>query len=301
MRTKLAAVGGLVALLAALVATVALITPRAAAATPVARAIASPAAASHVRPAPTPSPLDLGLADSASVLMDADTGAVLYSHNPAARRAPASLTKVMTVMVALDHAPLAQVVTVPEPAVEWGSDYTTMGLGAGDQVTVRELLYGIFLESGNDAAETLAQTLIPRARFIAEMNAKAQALGMTGTHFANPTGIDAPDHYSTARDLAVLTRAFEQQHGDLLAIAQQPSVALYATDGHPEYDLVNLNKLITWPYDGATGLKTGYTARAGGCVIGTASRGGRDLIAVVLGDDVMFTDAGKLFDYGWTH
>lgn len=291
-------------------ATAALVAPRpaSAAGTVAARVAATAHAASTPRPpasarpsSPAP-PLqpDLGLQDGASILVDAHSGAVLYQHNAGTRRAPASLTKIMTVMVALDHAPLTRAVTVPPGAVTWGPDYSTMGLRAGDRVTVRELLYGIFLASANDAAETLAQTLVPRDQFVAEMNTEAAVLGMSTTHFVNPSGVDASGHYSTAADLALLTRAFEGRHGDLLAIAEQPSVVLYSTDDHPEYDLVNLNKLITWPYGGATGLKTGYTARAGGCVAATASRGGRDLVSVVLGDDVMFTDAAKLFDYGWS-
>ena len=307
MPAKVAAALVLGLLVVASAATAALVSPRSASAaavrvtaplrTPPAPHLGTPARAATPAPAPEP---ELGLEDSASILEDAHTGAIVYQHNAAVRRAPASLTKIMTVLVALDHAPLTQLVTVPAGATTFGPDYSTMGLSAGDQVTVRELLYGVFLASANDAAETLAQTLVPRDQFIAEMNAKAAALGLGGTHFVNPTGVDAAGHYSTAADLARLTRAFEAAHGDLLAIAEQPSVVLYATDGHPEYDLVNLNKLITWPYDGATGLKTGYTERAGGCVAATASRGGRDLVAVVLGDDVMFTDAAKLFDYGWS-
>lgn len=257
------------------------------------------AAATTAQAAPAPAPPELGLRDSASILVDTRSGAVLYQHNAGQRRAPASLTKIVTVMVALDHAPLTRTVTVPATATGWGAEDAVMGLHTGETVTVRELLYGIFLASGNDAAETLAQTLMPRGQFIAAMNARAAQLGLGGTHFANPTGMDAPDHYSTAADLAAVTRAFQAQHPDLLAIAGLPSVVLYATAGHPEYDLVNLNKLVLWPYAGATGLKTGYTPDAGGCVAATAERGGRQLSAVVLGDDVMFSDAARLFDYGW--
>ena len=265
--------------------------------------IAAPATPTPA-PAPTPVPLpaspDLGLQAAAAVLMDADTGRVMWAAGGHDRRAPASLTKLVTVMVALDHAPLERLVTVPAGAVGFDpSANTLMGLSAGDVVSVRELLYGIFLVSGNDAAETLAQTLIPRDQFIAEMNAKVAGLGLTDTHFVNPTGLDAGGHFSSAYDLAVITRAFWRQHGDLLAIALQPQVQLYATPGHPEYDLVNLNKLVLWPYPGANGLKTGFTAAAGGCVAGTASRDGRNLIAIVLGDDVMFSDAATLFDWGW--
>ena len=262
---------------------------------------ATPVTGAHpaARPAPAAPGLDLGLQDGASMLVDARTGAVLYEHNGVQRRAPASLTKIVTVMVALDHAPLTRQVTVPQAATGWRPEDAVMGLSAGEVVSVRELLYGVFLASGNDAAETLAQALMPRDQFIAAMNAQVARLGLTNTHFVNPTGMDAANHYSTASDLAAITRAFWARHGDIMAIAGLPTVTLYATSGHPEYRLVNFNKLVLWPYEGATGLKTGYTPRAGGCVAATATRGGRDLAAIVLGDDVMFSDAGRLFDYGW--
>lgn len=262
-------------------------------------------AAAPATPAPTAAvasvdspPID-GMQAAAAVLIDLDRHQVLWSHAADASRAPASLAKIVTVLVAVDKAPLERVVTVPDAAVDTNPDHTTMGLGAGQQVTIRELLYGVFLVSGNDAAETLAQTLEPRAQFIADMNAKAAALGMRSTDFVNPTGLDAPGETSTALDLALATGYLAEHDPGLLAIAQQPEVWLYANAGHPLFDLVNLNKLILWPYDGATGLKTGYTGAAGGCVAATAERSGRHLVAVVLGSDVMFSDAARLFDYGW--
>jgi D-alanyl-D-alanine carboxypeptidase (penicillin-binding protein 5/6) len=237
---------------------------------------------------------------AAAVLVDLDTHQVLWQRGAHDLRAPASLTKLITVLVALDHSRLTDTITVPAGAVDSDPEQTTMGLNAGDQVTVRELMYGIFLDSANDAAEALAQTLIPRDQFIAEMNEKAAALGMEATHFVNPTGLDEPGHQSSAYDLALATGYLAARYPELLEIAQQPEVSLYASVGHPEYDLVNLNKLILWPYPGATGLKTGFTDAAGGCVAATAERDGRHLAAVVLGSDVMFTDAAKLLDYGWS-
>lgn len=247
-----------------------------------------------------PSP-DLGLHAASAVLVDLDHNQVLWQNWPDSLRAPASLTKVMTIMVALDHAGLDRIVIVPQAATGFGSEASTMGLSAGNGMTLRELIYGILLASANDAAETLAQTLIPRARFIDEMNVKAHRLGLRHTHFSNPTGLDAPDHYSSAMDLATMTGFFAQNYTSLLAISSLDSVALYQNVGHPEFDLVNLNKLITWPYPGATGLKTGFTEGAGGCVAATAGRSGRHLVAVVLGSDVEFSDAAALFDYGWAH
>ncbi len=246
------------------------------------------------------SPPLAGLLAQAAVLVDLDHHQVLWAYEPHGARPPASLAKILTVLVALDQEPLDRTVTVPEGAVDRNPDHTTMGLAAGQQVTVRELLYGVFLVSGNDAAETLAQTAEPRADFIAGMNAKAAALGMKHSHFSNPTGLDQAGQSASAYDLALATGYLEEQHPDLLAIAQQPEVWLYANPGHPEFDLVNLNKLILWPYPGATGLKTGYTNAAGGCVAATAERDGRHLVAVVLGSEVMFSDAQRLFDYGFS-
>jgi D-alanyl-D-alanine carboxypeptidase (penicillin-binding protein 5/6) len=251
-------------------------------------------------PTPLPDSPDIGLQAAAAVLMDQATGRVLWDAGAGDRRAPASLTKLITVMVALGHAPLTEQLTVPEVVAGMSpSANTLMGLAPGEVVSVRELLYGIFLASGNDAAETLASAIIPRDRFIAEMNQQVRALGLVNTNFVNPTGLDAPGQYSTAYDLAVITRKFVERYPDLLAISSLTDVALYADAGHPEIDLVNLNKLVLWPYAGATGLKTGFTRAAGGCVAATATRDGRSLIAIVLGDDVMFTDAAKLFDWGW--
>lgn len=258
------------------------------------------AAAPVATPAPVANSPDLGLQAAAAVLMDQASGRVLWQSGGRDRRAPASLTKLVTVMVALRHAPLTRELSAPG-AVGWMSplENTLMGLEPGQVVTVRELLYGIFLASGNDAAETLAEQIIPRDQFIGEMNDQVAGLGLTDTHFVNPTGLDATGQFSTAQDLAVIARAFVQRYPDLLAITSLTDVALYANAGHPEFDLVNLNKLILWPYPGATGLKTGFTRAAGGCVAATATRDGRSLVAVVLGDEVMFTDAGKLFDWGW--
>lgn len=272
-------------------------------------AAAPPAPAAPAQPPPLafstaflaghPSP-DLGTAMQAGIVLDLDTKQVIWEQGSHARRAPASLTKIMTVMTALDHAPLLQPLTVPPEAVVQGDEQTAMGAAAGETFTLRELLYGIFLVSANDAAETMARDIMPRDKFIAAMNAKADFLQLEDTHFENPTGLDQDGHYSSAYDLAVMTGMLELKYPAPVAIAALPQVSLYATDGHPEYDMVSLNKLLLWPYPGATGLKTGYTYAAGGCVAAVAARDGHTLIAVVLGSDVMFTDATKLFDYGFS-
>lgn len=263
----------------------------------VAAAAAGPAAAYYRSDfvAAHPSP-DLGLHAQAAVLVDLDSREVLWQRDAQTARAPASLTKMMTAMVALDHASLDRKVTVPAEAT--GVEPDVMGLSTGEVVTVRDLLYGLFLDSGNDAAETLAQTLVPRARFIAEMNAKASRWGLQHTRFSNPSGLDADGLAASPYDLAVIAGHLELDHPELMAIAGTKEMPIAATDQHKAFDPYSLNKLL-WMYPGATGLKTGFTDNAGGCVVGTATRAGRHLVVVVMNSDIFFTDAGKLLDYGF--
>ena len=239
---------------------------------------------------------DLGLHAQAGVVVDVDAHRVLWEHDPRTPRAPASLTKLMTALVALDHAGLDREVTVPEGAT--GVEPDVMGLSTGEVVSVRELLYGLFLDSGNDAAETLAQALIPRDRFIREMNAKASAWGLRDTHFTNPSGLDADGLRATPYDLAVIAGHVETDHPELMQIAGTKEMPIAETARHKAFDPYNLNKLL-WQYPGATGLKTGFTDDAGGCVIGTATRDGRHLVVVVMNSDIFFTDAERLLDYGF--
>lgn len=232
-----------------------------------------------------------------AVLVDLDRHQVLWERGPDAARAPASLTKMVTATVALDHASLDRVVTVPDGAANVEPDL--MGLAAGDRVSVRDLLFGLFLDSGNDAAEALAQGLVPRARFIAEMNARAAAWGLRGTHFTNPSGLDDEGLHSTAYDLAVVAGHLTRDYPALLEIAGTRDRSIPATSAHGPYAPHNLNKLL-WTYPGATGLKTGFTDDAGGCVAATATRNGRHLAVVVMNSNVFFSDAAALLDYGFS-
>lgn len=239
---------------------------------------------------------ELGVKAESGILIDLDTGRVLWARQEHSSRAPASLTKLMTAMIATDHARLTDELRVPPEAASMEPDL--MGLSAGEVVTVQDLLYGLFLDSGNDAAEALARGLIPRDRFIAEMNVRAAQLGLAETHFTNPTGLDEPGLRSSAWDLAVLARQLTGHYPQLLRIASQKEVWIPPTAEHKGYSAVNLNKLLR-TYPGAEGLKTGLTDDAGGCVIATAGRGKRHLLAVVMHSDLFFTDAGRLLDYGF--
>jgi len=259
--------------------------------------VTGPAAVELYELAPMAPPAPVIKARSA-VLVDLDSGKTLYQVDPQGRHAPASLTKVVTALVALDHLRLDQTVMVPVSINQLPWDSTRMGLRPGERLTVRELLYGLFLNSGNDAAITLSEAAMPRATFVGLMNAKAATLGMADTHFANPIGLDDPAHYTSSADLARASAELIRRFPDVAAIAATPSLTLPATATHHAYALYNLNELVR-KYPGATGLKTGWTGHAGGCLIATATRDGRHLMVVLLASPRIFEEAAALLDYGF--
>jgi len=231
------------------------------------------------------------------ILIDLDSNRVLWQREPDAERAPASLTKMVTAMVALDLRSLSSQVTVSTAAAQMPPD--VMGLSAGEVVSVRDLMYGVFLDSGNDAAEALADGIVPHTTFISLMNKKVRAMGLTRTHFTDPTGLDAPGHYSSAHDLAVIAATLMSAYPELLPIIATEQIMLPATATHKAFNASNLNKLLR-DYSGAIGMKTGFTDNAGGCLVAVAVRGGRHLMAVVLDSDIFFTEAAQLLDYGFS-
>src|SRR5438309_5431720 len=247
-----------------------------------------------VRPAPAPPSIKA----RSAIVLDLDAGGVLYQLDAHGRHAPASLLKVVTALVALEHLRLDQVVTVPASINQLPWDSTRMGLRPGERLTVRELLYGLFLNSGNDAAITLSEAAMPRATFIALMNGRAAGLGMSDTHFVNPIGLDDPGHYTSAADLARASEELMRRFPEVAAMAATPSLTLPATATHHAYALYNLNELVR-KYAGATGLKTGWTGHAGGCLIATATRDGRHLMVVLLASPRIFDEAAALLDYGF--
>jgi D-alanyl-D-alanine carboxypeptidase len=257
--------------------------------------------AAHPQPA-------LDVKADAVVLMDVDAGQVLWQRHAHERRAPASLTKLMTAMVATDLAPLDREVRVSgasdaDAVQEVEPTSTVMGLTVGEKLRVRDLLYGLFLRSGGDAAETLAGGVVQRDQFIDLMNRKAAALHMADSHFTTPVGLDDAKMRATAYDLALAAAAIVTRYPALLAIAGTPSITLPHTATHKQFAMTNYNKLVlpgtAFTYRGATGMKTAFTDDAGQCMIATATRDGRRLVAVVLDDGVFFTDAVKLLDYGF--
>lgn len=233
------------------------------------------------------------------VVVSADTGEVLFDKGMTVQAAPASLTKVFTAAVALDSAPLDTLVTVDESALVGEA---SMGLTAGEEVSLRTLLYGMMLPSGNDAAMAIAQGVgaLPTdtpaqaaARFMERVAATNERLGLTGTHLTNPHGLDEPGHVSTARDIAAMTM-YVLQNPTFRQIIGSP---YYGADG---YQFYQSNHLLT-QYPGLIGGKTGITDEAGYCLIEVAQRDGQTIIAVVLGStiDAWYHDAEAMLDYGF--
>lgn len=226
-----------------------------------------------------------------AVLIDADSGRVLYSKEPDVRSRIASTTKIMTGLLVCEMLPLERIVTVPGEAV--GVEGSSMYLQAGEQCTVRELLCGLLLHSGNDAANALAILCDGSVeRFAARMNARAKQLGMKDSHFRNPSGLDEDGHFSTARDLAVLARA-AMQCDNFRQIAGTKSASFSART------FTNHNRLL-WSYSGANGVKTGYTHAAGRVLVSSAERGGVRLIAVTINAPDDWNDHTALLDYGFS-
>lgn len=240
------------------------------------------------------------LSAPSAILADLDTGQVLFAKDADHQRSIASLTKIMTGLLVLEQSDPADIVTVASDAVIPEDDrpgISALGLEVGEQVGVEDLLFALLLQSANDAAVALADHVSgSESRFVRDMNARAAALGMRRTRFRSPNGLDDRG-YSTARDLMTLTRA-------AMAIPRFADVVstrfhtIPSPDGGTR-DIQNRDALL-WLYAGATGVKTGYTSRSGYCVVATAERDGRRLIAVVLGaPGDAFSDAAALMDHGF--
>lgn len=231
-----------------------------------------------------------------AMVVDLESGVPLFSQNPDAQLYPASITKLMTALVALDFYPLDQILTVKRLVSSDGE--AEMGLKIGDQVSVRNLLYGLLVPSGNDAAYTMADNYPGGIEnFIYAMNKKAENLHMENTHFANPSGLDAPNQFSTARDIALMSVAALKN--DLISqIVATSGITLTDITGRRIYNLQNINKFLSYLY-GADGVKTGYTDLAGECLVASVSRDGHRLISVVLKSQDRFADSAKLLEWAY--
>ncbi len=234
-----------------------------------------------------------------AIVIDAATGRVILDRNPDEKRPMASTTKIMTAVVALENSKPTDVVTMTASAI--GEEGSSVYLEEGDTIAMGDMLYGVMLNSGNDGAAAVAEEVAGSVEsFVALMNEKAQELGLENTHFQNPNGLDAEDHYTTARDLANLTR-YAMKNPDFAEIVKTSSKKAYLINKpEEEHWFVNHNKLLNM-YDGCKGVKTGYTKQCGRCLVSAAERFGMTFIAVTLNDNDDWNDHMKMLDYAFNN
>ena len=258
-----------------------------------------------------------------ALLMDESTGRMLYGLNEKQKAYPASITKVMTALLTLEAVDrgdlsLTQPITASQVAVSSiDEDSSTAGIEAGEVLTVEQLLNCLLIVSANEAANVLAEAVSGSiADFVALMNQRAQELGCEGTHFANTNGLHDPDHYTTAWDIYLIAHE-AMKHDVFMTICGSKSYNVPATNMSDVRELHSTNALISnwrtlgYIYDYADGLKTGYTDEAGRCLLSTAIKDGRRLVAVVLGSDTKviggeeklmnFVDSATLLDWGYNN
>lgn len=245
---------------------------------------------------------DIKLSADAAILIEASTGRVIWEKNADERRYPASMTKMMTGLLALENlSPDTEVLISARAA---GTEDVPMDLEAGELLPADDLINGMLMLSDNGAAVALAEQIGGSVYSFAEMmNAKAEKLGMEDTHFVNPNGLTAEGHYSTARDMAKLARHVMQVEKFREIVLQQKRLLRWSVPKNRMMMAESTNELLG-KYEGMTGIKTGWTQAAGGCLAASAKRGGVELIAVVMHAETpkdRFTDAEKLLDYGFQH
>lgn len=245
------------------------------------------------------------------VLVDAETGTVLWERASHDRAFPASTTKVMTCILAIEKCEDLEAEMTVGNVTNRGS---VMGLSEGERIKIIDVLYGLMMVSGNDAAEALAKHIAgSKGAFAEMMNQKAAELGMTATHFVNANGLHNEEHYSTAYDMALLARYAMKNETFRRIVSSKEHTVAPTNRNKSGYELVNSNRLLVTPkndedceYEYATGIKTGNTREAGYCLIASAEKDGRELIAVLLGDNedrtetyYRFRSAKSLFEWAF--
>ncbi len=234
---------------------------------------------------------------SASVLVEVKSGTVLFAKNPDLRRAPASTTKMMTAIVALEKGRLNQVIKVSRFAA--GTPGSSLYLHQGERLTLKELLTGMMLQSGNDGSIAVAEGVAGRMdEFVKLMNLKAKEIGALKTNFRNPHGLRAPSHYTTALDLALIARYGLSNPQFAKLVKQRHAVLEWLEGRNKKVEIKNTNRLL-WYLEGADGVKTGTTNEAGKCLVASATRNGKQYIAVVLNSPDRWRDCAKLLEYGF--
>lgn len=245
-----------------------------------------------------------------ALVVDMDTGEILFSKNSRIRMYPASTTKIMTLLIGIEQGPtLDTIVTLPAETSQIASGSSVIPVKPGDQMTYRDLLYGFMLSSGNDGANAIAVlTSGSIDAFVSKMNKKAAELGCEGTHFMNAHGLHDENHYTTAQDLALIARC-AMQNETFADIVKQPSykMTILRNGETRELTVANRNSLVVpdqkYYYAECTGVKTGHTGKAGYCFVGSAQRGDMRVVSVTLNcpqDENKWYDTAKLFEYGFT-
>lgn len=234
----------------------------------------------------------------ACIVVEQSSGRILFCQNENARLPMASTTKIVTAITVIEHCNLDEVVTIPQQAC--GVEGSSIYLRCGEKLTVRELLYGLMLRSGNDCAVALALHVGNTVEHFAEMmNDTARSLGCSDSNFVTPHGLHDDNHYTSAKDLATIT-CYALRNDEFRQIVSTTKYQI-ANDGY-DYPrvLVNKNKLLH-NYNGADGVKTGFTKKAGRCFVGSATRNGMQVVVVVLNCGPMFEDTSKLLDYAFAN
>lgn len=240
------------------------------------------------------------LSAQAAFFIETKTGEVLYQKNIHQKYSIASLIKIMTTIITLENRQMGDSLTVSRRAADMEPD--KMLLLEGEKLTVEELLQGVFLISANDASEVLAEQVTGRREeFINLMNSKAQQLGMNNSYFLNPTGLeeDFEKQYSTAYDVALMSRYLIYKYPEVLNISSSPHIYIPITENHQDYDLYSGINLLT-TYTGMVGLKTGFTPEAGLTLVTVARREGKEILGVLLGSVNRRDDAKLLLDYSFS-
>jgi D-alanyl-D-alanine carboxypeptidase (penicillin-binding protein 5/6) len=247
---------------------------------------------------PLPAAAAPEIVGEAAALIDDRNGQFLYEKNPSERLYPASTTKILTAVIALENGKLGDRVTIPAEACN--VEGSAVGLNEGEQMSLEDLLYALLLNSGNDTAIAIAiHTAGSVDKFTDLMNKKAAELGAVNSHFNNPNGLPDPNHYSTAHDMALISY-YAMQNPEFRKIVATKIRTIERSDPTAQTYLENHNRLL-WNYEGTIGLKTGYTEEAGQCLVSAANRNGRELLAVVMkteGSNI-WTDSTALLDYGF--
>jgi D-alanyl-D-alanine carboxypeptidase len=254
--------------------------------------------ASAVPPSAAAEPRPIATNAEAAALIDVESGRLLYSHNGDKRMRIASLTKIMTAIVAIENGDLSDIVRTSRRAA--GKEGSSIYLRVGEEMSLHHLLYGLMLRSGNDAAVAIAEHVGGSEEgFVWLMNEKARELGLANTHFMNPHGLDHDDHYSSANDLAKLT-AYALRNPVFREIVKTRVKKVPNPNADWDYVWTNKNKMLAM-YEGADGVKTGYTKLAHRCLVSSATRNGQQLAAVTLNDGDDWTDHQRLLDWGFEH